>query len=308
MDKFDIRPGEVAIELVGGLGNQLFCYFAGWYLSETLGCQYQPIWLTSRVEAEQRELSLTQFELAHQPVSLSQIDFSSSLTVRFALQSILLRLGISNNFAGKIFGVFTSKMIGEDPGLLEVKPGQVARGYFQSDMYFSGLSKMGKEVKLRLAKQSEWFSTTSNQMQKEYPIVMHVRRGDYLSPANSKIGTLSKRYFLDALVKLESEGLRQKRLWIFSDDVPRVQEEFGNIHGYDVSWIQPPRECTPAESMVLMGLGSGIIISNSTFSWWGARLGSAKMVVAPGKWFLGMSDPVGLVPEDWLRVESSWQK
>jgi hypothetical protein len=308
VDKFDIRPGEVSVELVGGLGNQLFGYFAGWYLSETLGCQYQPFWLTSRVEAVQRELSVTQFELPHQPVSVGQIDFSFPLTLRFALQGIMLRLGLSNNFARKIFGVFTSKVVGEDQGLLGVKPGQVARGYFQSNTYFEGLAKLGKDVKLRLSNESDWFSRTRNQIIQESPIVIHVRRGDYLSPTNSKIGTLSKRYYLDALMKLESDGLRKKRLWIFSDDVPSVQEEFGEIEGYDTKWVQPPSESTSAESMILMGLGSGIIVSNSTFSWWAARLGSAKRVVAPDKWFLAMSDPVGLLPEDWLRVESSWRK
>jgi hypothetical protein len=308
VDSFDIRPSEVAFELVGGLGNQLFCYFAGWYVSETLGCQYQPIWLTSRVEAEKRELSVTQFELPHQPVSVNHIDFAFPLTLRFALQRILLRFGVSNKFARNIFGVFTSKVVGEDGGLLGLKPGQLARGYFQSNTYFQGLANLGKDVKLRLSKESDWFSRTRDQINQESPIVIHVRRGDYLSPTNSKIGTLSKRYFLDALSKLEINGLRQKRLWIFSDDVPGVQAEFGEIQGYEIHWVQPPPESTPAESMVLMGLGSGLVISNSTFSWWAARLGSAKIIVAPGKWFKAMPDPVGLMPAEWLKAESSWQK
>ena len=308
MNKFEIDSSGVGVELIGGLGNQLFGYFAGWYLSETLGCKFQPFWLTSRVEAEQRELSVTQFKLNHSPVSVSQMDFSAPLALRFTLQSFSLRLGMSNRLARRAFGIFTSKLVGEDPALLDVRPGQVARGYFQSNTYFDSLASMGKQVKLKLAKESDWFSTTKNEIQRESPIVIHVRRGDYMNPINSKIGVLSKRYFLDSLMKLENEGLTKKALWIFSDDVPSVQEEFGDIKGFDVRWIQPPPESPPAESMVLMGLGSALVISNSTFSWWAARLGSAQMVVAPDKWFSSMPDPTGLMPAAWIKVSSSWQK
>jgi len=57
--------------------------------------------------------------------------------------------------------------------------------------------------------------------------------------------------------------------------------------------------------MYLMSLCKHHIIANSSFSWWGAWLGSnpAKTVIAPLKWFNDTSKNTSdLIPASWLRI------
>jgi hypothetical protein len=70
--------------------------------------------------------------------------------------------------------------------------------------------------------------------------------------------------------------------------------------------VLQPRESTAAEALYLMSLGSGSVISNSTFSWWSAKLGNGGPIVAPQSWFKTLPEPLHLIPPDWLRIPSTW--
>jgi hypothetical protein len=59
--------------------------------------------------------------------------------------------------------------------------------------------------------------------------------------------------------------------------------------------------------MQLIASCAHAVISNSSFSWWGAWLGdgdSQRMVVAPAHWYANpaMQDDEDVVPERWIRL------
>jgi hypothetical protein len=165
-------------------------------------------------------------------------------------------------------------------------------------------------IKLNLRKESDWFRSSLLRIKATNPVVIHIRRGDYLLEKNSFIGALSAQFFISALelIKNETESDGDPRpIWVFSDQPSLVRDELAAFMEFDLAeFIEAPTYSDPAESLILMSYASSLIISNSTFSWWAAALSQGSTIVAPTKWFRGSPDPEGLIPSNWLRVESSW--
>jgi hypothetical protein len=85
-----------------------------------------------------------------------------------------------------------------------------------------------------------------------------------------------------------------------------VKAELGKEIEGKVRWVEPPVGSSEAESLLLMAKSRGLVISNSTFSWWSAAIGDPERVIAPTKWFKAADDPEGLILPTWQTVESSW--
>lgn len=110
-------------------------------------------------------------------------------------------------------------------------------------------------------------------------IAISIRRGDYVDNPNYDL--LPIDYYLAALIKHFS--VEDYNLIIFSDDFKYCRthfECFANVYFADGSDI---------EQLCLMSLCDNFIISNSTFSWWGAYLGEkpGKKVIRPAHLFAG---------------------
>jgi hypothetical protein len=198
-------------------------------------------------------------------------------------------------------------VIGEDEGLGTIKNGYFIRGHFQTRTYFQAVREMLPRDAFDLRSPSAWFRELCSESRALSPITCHVRRGDYLDNQNSFIGALSRDYFLDGLTLLRQDpAFENRELWIFSNDVSFVKQEFaGKLNG-SVRWIEPPPHATEAESLVLLGSGGALVMSNSTFSWWAAAIGRPKRVVAPKKWFRTIDDPLNLLMPEWEQVDSKW--
>ena len=102
-----------------------------------------------------------------------------------------------------------------------------------------------------------------------------IRRGDYLMLQNNHC-VLSVDYYQSAIDKYFMHGIES--IYVFSDDIDWCKEVFGsNVH-YVTEDV--------GTQLFLMSKMKNLILSNSTFSWWGAYLNQEKgIIIAPDPWF-----------------------
>lgn len=273
----------------GGLGNQLFQYFAGAALAKKRSLPLVLEIGELGLAGTPRIFELESLELPYEFVTSTK--HSSIIVVK------------AKNFAGKLglklgTRIFISQEIGYDEKLELRDLGLKIKGYFQSWRYVYPF-----QDELRLFVNTFWTNQMKLEAAKVKPIVMHIRRGDYLA-SNESIGALSIKYFKDALSELSTLGVNG-RVWVFTDSPELIDAEF--LDEIDGEIISTPVEASPAEILSVMSLGKGIVISNSTFSWWAAYMNMNCKVIAPEKWFKHNQDPKDLCPDHWIRVKSDWQ-
>jgi hypothetical protein len=135
----------------------------------------------------------------------------------------------------------------------------------------------------------------------DQPLIMHVRLGDYSNFKNLQV--ISEDYFSRSINAIEANSLvAVKKIWIFSNDPEKAKEFLPER----ISSISETIETYSDEFLdfQIMRLGDMYIISNSTFSWWAAKLSFCKnpIVVAPNTWFNDQKQPKNLLPKEWISV------
>lgn len=131
---------------------------------------------------------------------------------------------------------------------------------------------------------------------KEDVCSINVRRGDYLNCSDYH-PVCSLEYFNQAIDRIG----RDKQFLITSDDLPWCKENFIGDHFHFAD------RTVPEENLYLQALCTNNIISNSTFSWWGAWLNPNvnKKVIAPKVWYGPQAADLNtqdLLPDSWIQI------
>jgi hypothetical protein len=111
-------------------------------------------------------------------------------------------------------------------------------------------------------------------------IAISVRRGDFVG--NPNYAQLPVRYYLLAMLEAIPDW-RSHNVILFSDDMGYCRVQFEGIPGVHFA------DGNAIEQLALMTLCQHFVVSNSTFSWWGAYLGEkpGSIVVRPPVNFAG---------------------
>jgi hypothetical protein len=304
------KPKKVEIVLNGGLGNQLFQYFAGQYIANRFGGELRADSTFSQFGRSGHSDWISAINLPGQisplaPAKSRRYYFSiGKRRYRELLNRVALRVGLKL----KIFRQYQSSVLGYDPNLDQIKPPMTITGYFQTWKYYQALKDRNLVPELRVNTPSDWFlGMVAKHKTHTQVLGIHVRRGDYVG--NSNFGTLSVAYYEAAVEELRSRGVTWEVIWVFSDDVTLTESEFSGSYfaNMNILFVYSPPESHSFESLLLMSKCSSLVIANSTFSWWAATLGNPdKITACPSKWFAQMEDPQDLYPESWIPVQSSW--
>jgi hypothetical protein len=177
-------------------------------------------------------------------------------------------------------------------------------GWYQSEKYFSKYTEAVIDL----------FSPPLSFIQKAldiYPFftnktvaAINVRRGDYLTQS-TRHPTITKEYILKAYEQLPDHD----KLLIVSDDIPWCME---NINLPNIIF-NDNNNFWDGEAMWLLSLCDHFILSNSTFSWWGAYLSRSdnKVIIAPDTWFgpdmESSIDPSDIYCDNWTILNTYYE-
>jgi hypothetical protein len=267
--------------LRGGLGNQLFQYAAGIYLSRKQSSKLVfrtdllPIVPDSIANVSRWPLQLNEFNSGgyfmskkNQPTGGTN-SFSKFLQIQRRLASLspdtFTKLGILSA-EGKHFSFEKTPYIRFlDSFCISPTPALALR------------DELVRQV-LEIVDPTPEYIELKAKIREEAPIVIHVRLGDF-----RHLGHIYGNPSVPCL-RQEIERVRQtnfRPVWLFSDTPQDLSRESIATLGVD-RIVGPSMLARSIENLALMSMGSHLICANSTFSWWSAFLKSdPKSVSCP---------------------------
>lgn len=265
---------KIYLRLRGGLGNQLFIYFAGVYFAQKLN------------------MSLV--------IDTRGVDHGRSIR-DLNLPGKFIR----NRFFWKIVGVVHAKTsVGElEPHSIDLVCGFqnenfILSGFFQDQFYFTQLKKLGVTTR------SINISLKIYDYKPEDSALIHIRGGDYLAHSE-EIGCLDPEYYKKVFSIIRAHSIQ--RVYILTDDEEHARRlmaecQFTNFEFIESSYM------TNLELLSCFGQFNYIFLANSTLSWWGAILSKSNTkVFAPNVWYKGDKAKSNLLHQmDWITIDTSW--
>lgn len=287
----------ILIQILGGLGNQLFQYAAARRLALEKGVPLK-LDLSGFASYPLRKYKLAHFNIVADIATPDEIAHFTRphLLGKFTrlLERKLLPPTLRRIYHERQLYVF-------DPAFLKLRKSLMLQGYFQNIQYFKSV-----EVTIR---HEFTFRTPSNfineqlarQIQAVNGVSLHIRRGDYASnPATLAFHGLTPLEYYAAAAASVATSVYDPHFFIFSDDLSWVHKNLRLPH--PMTFIDHNNADTDYEDLRLMTLCKHHIIANSSFSWWGAWLSSSsrQKVYAPKSWVAGIDvDPQSFSPTNW---------
>ena len=175
-------------------------------------------------------------------------------------------------------------------------------GYWQSDRFFGRYAdRIRQAFAFAEAVDSQTIDVLT-QISAGPSASIHIRRGDYLTGKNASLYSQCNPEYFMASMKILIERFGALKFFVFSDD-PVWAAGFFADKGYNLEIISKNTGASSYNDMRLMSACDHHVISNSTFSWWGAWLNPKidKVIIAPKNWIAGLSSSQ-VIPAGWIAI------
>lgn len=278
--------------------------------------QYAAAFSIATRQAKALQLDLSAF-VAYKtwPYQLDRLfvpqDIYSSTPLAGPVSKSLFSRAISKLRGGYTFreGVYREPHFHFDPDVFSLSGNEILLdGYFQSPRYFEGIEPLLRERFQPKAPLTEAAATWAARIDASpCSISLHVRRGDYLTPAASAVhAALDRGYYDRAVSLMQHLAGPQAEFFLFSDEPDFIAEAFAAL---PCSHVVHSDASAPWEDMFLMARCRHNIIANSSYSWWGAwlNINEGKRVISPARWFtpdkLATCNVLDIYPDDWILLK-----
>jgi len=233
---------------LGGLGNQLFQIAAGYAHSKRMNTEY----------AINYKMKHVGFGQGHHPIKYKNLLYRNIPETQYEIQLTFNENGFSYT---PILGLKNICLF----------------GYFQSEKYFQDHSKEIKNL-------FKFPPSITNKVKKKINAIkkkkvgVHVRLGDYLNKEYD--GVFHKIDYSFYLKKALKNFERGYEFIVFSDDIKLFEKKF---KFKEFIYLNNDNE---VEDLYALSQCDSVIMSNSSFSWWGSWLGKKKeKIISPDSWF-----------------------
>jgi len=175
-------------------------------------------------------------------------------------------------------------------------------GYWQSAKYFTENKTLIKKS-LRFKEFTDLTNVRlSKKMLSENSVAIHVRRGDYLQQSLYKnIATIE--YYHKSIQMIKSI-INEPIFYVFSNDLEWCKENMQPLlEGYEITYLSHNKGNESFRDIMLMCCCKGMIIANSSFSWWAAFLNERddNVICAPKKW-INMHGAEDIQDSSWILI------
>lgn len=284
------------IRIWQGLGNQMFQYAFAKSLQEYTGKKvyldskhYYTSSLDKYGSPTKREMAIWNYRLSLEEIKPERLFWWKYINRNEWYHEINVKL---NQYHLYPFSYICEKGLASQyhSEYFHAKNNTYFQGWFQNEKYFINNKKI---LKQEFIPQNKVFISHELQdiLDSYTTVSIHVRRTDFM-----KYGiVLDESYYQCAIARIKNY-VDNPFFIVFSDDINWVRNNL--LFGEQVYFIDRMSNFKDYEELYLMSLCHHNIISNSTFSWWGAWLNENenKKVICPSTW--GKTQ-LGIVPNEW---------
>lgn len=288
---------KITLNLAGGLGNQFFQLCAGLYLQKKLNLEIVYDLSNLKLNQSKRKNSTTR------SLQISELILNSKTKFR-PIRIYNLLYWYRKKIDGKKY-LFEKD---ENDNLLDrVSPQTISlSGFFQrSELAFD----LWPELSKLIIKSKEFSPLIDAEIITR--IAIHIRFGDYYANLSTKkvYGLTDPSYYLKAVAYFKNLHSDLKDVLVVTDD-EEAARVFLNENESNLQFLIKSDK-NPVSDLVELARSSHIIISNSTFSWWGGFFGyqvRGSQVIYPRPWMADESDPeLPIFVKEWTSFKRNYE-
>lgn len=296
------------VNIIGGLGNQMFQYAFAISLAEKFSNEAVYIDISHF-----HHIFVKKWKSAnlHNGYEIGKVFPYAKLPVASARQIMKVSRYIPNyllsRLARKYLPVRRKEFIQKprdyfkyNPSVYNLQGDWYYEGIWESVSYLTPIRNKIQDV-YRHPKPNKENASVISQMEQKNSVGIHIRRGDYLQAIGFS-GICDLDYYKKAIDLILSDGLPHS-FFIFSNDIRWCEENIRTLVGdNEIMMVTFNTGASSCWDMFLMTHCKDLIIANSTFSWWGAFLNNrGGRVVTPQKWMTRKAEFDIWLPE-WIKI------